>query len=26
MVDGLVDSAELYRPRLEEQRPVLARA
>jgi thiamine biosynthesis protein ThiI len=26
MVDGLVDSAELYRPRLEEQRPVLAGA
>jgi tRNA uracil 4-sulfurtransferase len=26
MVDGLVDSAELYRPRLEEQRPALARA
>jgi thiamine biosynthesis protein ThiI len=26
MVDGLVDSAELYRPRLEEQRPALAQA
>jgi tRNA uracil 4-sulfurtransferase len=26
MVDGLVDSAELYRPRLEEQRPALVRA
>ena len=26
MVDGLVDSAELYRPRLEEQRPVLSTA
>jgi tRNA uracil 4-sulfurtransferase len=26
MVDGLVDSAALYRPRLEEQRPALVRA